>query len=76
MAGQYVSAWEAGDIDAIVSMLTVDAVHAMPPWPAWFVGRQSLRVLYAGYPIWGAVPGPGVFRVLPTAMNGELAFAE
>jgi RNA polymerase sigma-70 factor, ECF subfamily len=76
MAGQYIRAWEAGDIEAIVSMLTVDAVHAMPPWSAWFVGRQALRVLYTGYGVWGPAPGPGVFRVLATAMNGELAFAE
>ena len=76
VAAQYIRAWEAGDIEAIVSMLTVDAIHAMPPWAAWFAGRQALRVLYTGYEIWGERPGPGVFRVLPTAMNGELAFAE
>ena len=76
MAVRYVRAWEDGDIDAIVSMLTADATHAMPPWPAWFVGRQALRTLYSGYPVWGARPGPGFFRILPTTLNGELAFAE
>lgn len=76
MAARYVHAWEAGDMDAIVSMLTVDAIHAMPPWPAWFVGREALRVLYSGYEVWGERPRPGVFRVLPTALNGGLAFAE
>ncbi|HEV8581809.1 MAG TPA: RNA polymerase subunit sigma-70 [Thermoanaerobaculia bacterium] len=76
MAARYVHAWEAGDMDAIVSMLTVDALHAMPPWPSWFVGREALRVLYSGYEVWGERPRPGVFRVLPTALNGELAFAE
>lgn len=76
MADRYVRAWEAGDLDAIVSMLTVDAVHAMPPWPAWFVGRDALRTVYGGYEVWGASPGPGVFRILPTALNAELAFAE
>jgi RNA polymerase sigma-70 factor (ECF subfamily) len=76
MAARYVQAWEAGDIDAIVSMLTADAVHAMPPWAAWFAGREALRVLYGGYRLWKERPGPGVFRILPTALNGELAFAE
>jgi RNA polymerase sigma-70 factor (ECF subfamily) len=77
MAARYVQAWEAGDVDAVVSMLTEDAVHAMPPWAAWFAGPEALRVLYAGYGIWkGLPPGPGVFRILPTALNGELAFAE
>jgi RNA polymerase sigma-70 factor (ECF subfamily) len=77
IAARYVQAWEAGDIDAIVSMLTTDAVHAMPPWAAWFAGPAALRVLYAGYDIWKKrPPRPGVFRILPTALNGELAFAE
>jgi RNA polymerase sigma-70 factor (ECF subfamily) len=76
IAARYVQAWEAGDIDAIVSMLTADAVHAMPPWAAWFAGREALRVLYASYRHWKGRPGPGVFRILPTALNGELAFAE
>jgi len=76
IAARYVEAWEAGDIDAIVSMLTADAVHAMPPWAAWFAGREALRVVYTGYDIWKELPRPGVFRILPTALNGQLAFAE
>jgi RNA polymerase sigma-70 factor (ECF subfamily) len=76
VAARYVRAWEAGDIDAVVSMLTADAVHAMPPWAAWFAGPKALRELYAGYDIWNGPPRPGVFRILPTALNGELAFAE
>jgi RNA polymerase sigma-70 factor (ECF subfamily) len=76
MASRYVSAWEAGDIQAIVSMLTEDAIHAMPPWSAWFEGRDGLRIVYINYEIWQGRPGPGVFRILPAALNGELAFAE
>jgi RNA polymerase sigma-70 factor (ECF subfamily) len=76
MVAKYVAAWEAGDIDGIVAMLTEDATHAMPPWSSWFVGREVLRTLYAGYPIWGGNPGPGFFRILPIALNGALGFAE
>jgi RNA polymerase sigma-70 factor (ECF subfamily) len=76
MAVRYVTAWEAGDIDAIVSMLTEDATHAMPPWAAWFAGREALRTVYSSYGIWGDRPGPGLFRILPAALNGELGFAE
>ncbi|MGE0352599.1 MAG: RNA polymerase subunit sigma-70 [Gemmatimonadales bacterium] len=76
LAARYVRAWETGDMDAIVSMLAADAIHAMPPWPAWFAGRDSLRELYAQYPVWRGHPGPGVFRMVPTALNGGLAFAE
>jgi RNA polymerase sigma-70 factor (ECF subfamily) len=76
LAARYVRAWEAGDIDGIVAMLTADAVQAMPPWSAWFVGRETLRRLYASYRSWGGRPGAGVFRMVPTALNGELGFAE
>ncbi|MGH9194177.1 MAG: RNA polymerase subunit sigma-70 [Acidimicrobiia bacterium] len=76
MASRYVNAWEAGDIEAIVSMLTEDAIHSMPPWPAWFVGRDALRLVYSNYEVWVGHPRPGVFRMVPTALNGELAFAE
>lgn len=76
MVTRYVTAWEAGDIDAIVGMLTEDATHAMPPWPAWFRGRDALRAVYSGYEIWRGRPGPGLFRILPVPMNGDLGFAE
>ncbi|HSH44427.1 MAG TPA: sigma-70 family RNA polymerase sigma factor [Longimicrobiales bacterium] len=74
---RYVAAWEAGDVDAVVAMLTDDATHAMPPWAAWFAGRTALRSLYSAYPVWGGgPPRPGLFRVVPFDMNGEPGFAE
>jgi RNA polymerase sigma-70 factor, ECF subfamily len=76
IAARYVAAWEAGDMDAIVSMLAEDAIQSMPPWATWFAGRESLRALYSGYPVWGGRPGPGVFRVIPATLNGDLVFAE
>ena len=76
IAARYVAAWEAGDMDAIVAMLADDIVQAMPPWPSWYVGRDALRTLYSGYAVWNGAPGPGVFRVIPLLLNGDLAFAE
>lgn len=76
VAARYVAAWEAGDMDAIVSMLAEDAIQSMPPWAAWYTGREALRALYSGYAVWGGRPGPGVFRVIPASLNGDLVFAE
>ena len=42
----------------------VDAVHAMPPWSAWSWAGRRCGVLYAGYRVWGAVPGYGVSTCL------------
>lgn len=76
MAERYVAAWESGDIDGVVAMLTADAIHAMPPWNTWFVGRDALRAVYSSYEVWNGNPGPGAFRVLPLSLNGEQGFAE
>jgi RNA polymerase sigma-70 factor (ECF subfamily) len=76
LAARYIRAWEAGDIEAIVAMLTEDAIQSMPPWDEWFAGRESLRNIFAMEEQWGGPPGPGRWRVLPSHFNGQLAFAE
>jgi RNA polymerase sigma-70 factor (ECF subfamily) len=49
----YVDAWERGDVDAVVSMLTEDAGFAMPPLRTWFRGHDALAVFLAGWPLSG-----------------------
>lgn len=63
-------AWEAGDLDCIVRLLTDDVRLAMPPLPLEYHGReQAARFL-------GTVSlrAGRTFRLVPTRANGQPAF--
>jgi RNA polymerase sigma-70 factor (ECF subfamily) len=65
----YVDAWEAGDVDTVVSMLAEDAILAMPPRPSWFRGVEAARVFLAGGPL-----APTHSRLVrPAHANGQIA---
>ncbi|WP_051020151.1 nuclear transport factor 2 family protein [Nocardia araoensis] len=40
MVGRYLRAFETADVDALVELLTDDAVLEMPPVPLWYRGRE------------------------------------
>jgi RNA polymerase sigma-70 factor (ECF subfamily) len=50
---RYVDAWDRGDVDAVVEMLTEDASFSMPPLQTWFGGREAIRIFLAGWPLSG-----------------------
>jgi RNA polymerase sigma-70 factor, ECF subfamily len=65
----YVDAWERGDVDAVVGMLTEDAAFAMPPLASWFHGLDAIKVFLAGWPL----SGEWRWRVVRTRANGQPA---
>src|SRR5262249_7874815 len=67
----YVRAFEAADVDALVKLLTEDAILEMPPVPLWYRGRAD----YGGFiKRVFAMRGVG-WRMITTAANGQPAVA-
>jgi RNA polymerase sigma-70 factor (ECF subfamily) len=69
LARRYTAAWEAGDVDGIVAMLSADARYAMPPLAAWYQGHDAIREFLTS----GPLKSQWLFR--PARANGQLAFA-
>ena len=68
LVARWTEAWHAGDVDAIVAMLTDDARYSMPPLPEWYRGpTRSATSCSLG-------PLQSRWRFLPTTANGQLAF--
>jgi RNA polymerase sigma-70 factor, ECF subfamily len=67
---RYVEAWEAADVDRLISLLATDATWSMPPWPQWHAGRADIGAFLA----WAWRDGAGHGRLLPTWANGQPAF--
>jgi RNA polymerase sigma-70 factor, ECF subfamily len=67
---RYVRTWENTDLDGFVALLREDAVFSMPPRREWYRGREAIRVFFGW--AWKWYRG---FRLVPTAANGQPAFA-
>jgi RNA polymerase sigma-70 factor (TIGR02960 family) len=67
LAQQYATAWENGDVEAIVAMLSDDAKYAMPPLTEWYQGRDDIRAFIRDVLA-------SRWRFLPAHANGQLAF--
>ncbi|HEY3546155.1 MAG TPA: sigma-70 family RNA polymerase sigma factor [Propionicimonas sp.] len=66
---RFVDAFEAGDLDAVVALLTKDARITMPPEPFEFRGPAAIAEFYASQWFWGH----GV-RLVATRANNQPAF--
>ena len=67
---RYVEAWEAIDIDGLVSLLRKDAIMTMPPSPLIFHGSQAIGEFFATVPAEGALDQ---IELVPTRANGQPA---
>lgn len=65
----FMTAWEARNVNALVSLLTQDAQFTMPPLPAWFVGREAVARFIADR----LLKTP--WRLVPLWANGQPGFA-
>lgn len=70
LLNRYLRAWEGRDLDGFIELLKEDATVTMPPSLQWFVGRETIRA------VWRECEHRlRAFRLLPTAANGQPAFA-
>jgi RNA polymerase sigma-70 factor (ECF subfamily) len=67
---RYVAAWESGDVAALAALLREDVIATMPPYPAWFRGREVLRTFIAA-----RIGAPGAKRVVRVQGADELVLA-
>ena len=66
---EFVRAYEAGDIDALVALLTDDVCVSMPPIPLEYDGRDVVARFFA------SLFRPGRrYDLVPTRANGQPAF--
>jgi RNA polymerase sigma-70 factor (TIGR02960 family) len=70
LAARFAEAFERGDIDAIVALLTDDAWLRMPPLPLEYQGREAA----AGFLKTIAFRGTRRYRLIPTRANGQPAY--
>jgi RNA polymerase sigma-70 factor (TIGR02960 family) len=70
LVGRFVAAYERGDVDAVVSLLTGDAWVRMPPQPYEYQGRTAIAALMRDRAILRGVP----LTLVPTRANGQPAF--
>jgi RNA polymerase sigma-70 factor (ECF subfamily) len=72
LAGRFADAFQSGDIDGVVALLTDDASFTMPPEAQQVHGRPAIRHFLATVPAGGELER---FRLVPTRANGQPAFA-
>jgi RNA polymerase sigma-70 factor (ECF subfamily) len=69
LVARFTRAYEAGDIDALVALLTDDVRVSMPPMPLEYLGRDAVAGFYAKL-----MSANREYHLVPTRANGQPAF--
>ena len=69
LVAKFVRAYESGDLDALVAMLTDDVFLSMPPMPLEYEGRDVVARFCALL-----IGASRRYRLVPTRANGQPAF--
>jgi RNA polymerase sigma-70 factor (ECF subfamily) len=69
LVARFVRAYEGGDVEALVDLLTADVRLSMPPIPLEWQGRDVVGRFYAA--AFGRGP---TYELVPTRANGQQAF--
>ncbi|HEY4410312.1 MAG TPA: RNA polymerase subunit sigma-70 [Acidimicrobiia bacterium] len=69
LAARFVEAYQAGDIEALVALLTDDVLVSMPPLPFEYEGREAVARFF------GAIAQGGrIYDLVPARANGQVGF--
>jgi RNA polymerase sigma-70 factor (TIGR02960 family) len=71
LVGRFARAVEAGDVEAVVSLLTDDAWVTMPPQPYEYQGHAAIAAFLEDR---ASARGGRALRLVPTRANGQPAF--
>jgi RNA polymerase sigma-70 factor, ECF subfamily len=69
---RFSAAFANADVGLLAELLRQDATLEMPPLRTWFAGRAAITQFFGSI---SQFSGPGGFRLIPTAANGQPAFA-
>jgi RNA polymerase sigma-70 factor (ECF subfamily) len=69
LVARFVRAYQSGDVDALVALLTADVLVSMPPIPLEYRGRDVVGRFLASLIRQGRI-----YDLVPTRANGQLAF--
>ncbi|KAB2350072.1 sigma-70 family RNA polymerase sigma factor [Actinomadura rudentiformis] len=69
LVAKFARAYESGDVDALVGLLTDDARVSMPPMPLEYLGRDAVAGFYAAL-----MSANRKYHLVPTRANGQPAF--